>query len=47
MEKIIRDNIFQKAIKWIYEASSMIREKMNDPLHIETKSNPKIGRAHV
>ncbi|TXL67560.1 inositol monophosphatase family protein [Cerasibacillus terrae] len=40
MEKIIRDNIFQQAIKWIYEASSMIREKMNDPLHIETKSNP-------
>lgn len=35
-----RQKIYETAKRWIYEAGTEIREHMNDPLDIETKSNP-------
>lgn len=35
-----RNEIFAQAKKWIHEAGAIIREKINEPLVIDTKSNP-------
>lgn len=35
-----RQEIYETAKNWIYEAGSFIREHMDEPLGIETKSNP-------
>lgn len=40
MEISIRDDIFEHAKKWVLEAGNIIRQKINDPLDIDTKSNP-------
>ncbi|MGJ9458567.1 inositol monophosphatase family protein [Oceanobacillus sp. CF4.6] len=39
MDSLLREDIFKQAIKWVMEAGNTIRDKMNDPLDIETKSN--------
>ncbi|WP_337020294.1 inositol monophosphatase family protein [Oceanobacillus massiliensis] len=39
MDVVLRDEIYKQAIKWVLEAGESIRDKMNDPLDIETKSN--------
>ena len=36
-----REIIYRHAKKWILEAGELIRKKINDPLIVETKSNPK------
>ena len=41
MDIALREEIFQQAKEWILEAGETIREKINDPLIIDTKSNPK------
>jgi myo-inositol-1(or 4)-monophosphatase len=35
----IRESIYKQAKAWVLEAGKMIREKMNDPLIIDTKSD--------
>jgi myo-inositol-1(or 4)-monophosphatase len=40
MEISIRYNIFQFAKKWILEAGSRIRQSIDDPIEVGTKSNP-------
>lgn len=40
MDKSFRESLFNQAKKWILEAGSNIRTKINDPLTIDTKSNP-------
>lgn len=40
MDYKLRENIYQQAKKWIYEAGRDIRQKINGPLNIKTKSNP-------
>lgn len=40
MDNSIREDIYNHAREWIEEAGSIIREKINDPLDISTKSNP-------
>jgi len=41
MDTKLRDDIFQHAKEWILKAGETIRGKINDPLIIDTKSNPK------
>ncbi len=40
MDKLLRDELYQQARNWILEAGSTIRNKINDPLDVSTKSNP-------
>lgn len=40
MDKRLREDIYQQAKKWVYEAGREIRQKINGPLNIKTKSNP-------
>lgn len=40
MEKTLKNDIFDHAKKWILEAGSIIRQKIDDPYDIDTKSNP-------
>lgn len=40
MEKLLRDEIYSNTKKWVLEAGQLIREKINDPRIIDTKSNP-------
>lgn len=40
MNDIIRNELYNDAKKWILEAGAIIRDKINDPLIIDTKSNP-------
>src|SRR5690625_2441508 len=37
----MRENLFNQAKRWILKAGTFIRAKMNDPLIVTTKSNPK------
>ncbi|WP_249869908.1 inositol monophosphatase family protein [Oceanobacillus saliphilus] len=39
MDVMLRDEIYDQAVKWVLEAGRIIREKMHDPLDIEIKSN--------
>ncbi|MUK89575.1 inositol monophosphatase [Ornithinibacillus sp. L9] len=41
MEADTRDELFQQAKSWIEEAGEIIRDKINDPLTIDTKSDAK------
>ncbi|WP_188454526.1 inositol monophosphatase family protein [Virgibacillus oceani] len=43
----LRDEIFNQAKKWILEAGGAIRERIDDPLTIDTKSNPKDLVTHM
>ncbi|MEW9677848.1 inositol monophosphatase family protein [Lentibacillus sp. L22] len=36
----LRENIFEQAKAWVLQAGQTIRERINDPLIIDTKSNP-------
>ncbi|WP_099157950.1 inositol monophosphatase family protein [Virgibacillus ndiopensis] len=47
MDLEIRNDIFNQAKKWIREAGATIREKIDDPLTIDTKSNPKDLVTHM
>lgn len=40
MKNETREHLFNQAKKWVYEAGSVIKEKINDPLIINSKSNP-------
>lgn len=40
MDKQLRDEIYTAAKEWVLQAGRNIREKMNDPLIVTTKSNP-------
>ncbi|MFD1360205.1 inositol monophosphatase family protein [Lentibacillus salinarum] len=40
MNREQRDGIFQQAKEWVLEAGKAIRDKINDPLTVETKSDP-------
>ncbi|ASK63624.1 inositol monophosphatase [Virgibacillus phasianinus] len=40
MNEKIRSQLYQDAKQWIKEAGTTIREKINDPLIVDTKSNP-------
>ncbi|WP_080874875.1 inositol monophosphatase family protein [Oceanobacillus timonensis] len=40
MDQQQRQEIYETAKQWIYEAGAQIRGHMNEPLDIETKSNP-------
>ncbi|WP_347860697.1 inositol monophosphatase family protein [Salimicrobium sp. PL1-032A] len=35
-----KEKVFQDAKDWVLEAGEYIRDRINEPLHIETKSNP-------
>lgn len=39
MDSIFRNQLFEQAKEWIFIAGNRIRESMQGPLHIETKSN--------
>lgn len=39
LEQTAREEIFNQAKEWVYEAGELIRSKMNNPYVIETKSN--------
>lgn len=39
MDSDIRESVYNRAKAWIHEAGGMIRDKMNDPLIIDTKSH--------
>src|SRR5690625_550643 len=41
MDVIKRETLFNRVRSWILEAGALIRNKINDPLTIDTKSNPK------
>src|SRR5690625_1463383 len=41
MDVITREILFNRVRLWILEAGAFIRNKINDPLQINTKSNPK------
>lgn len=41
MDVITRETLFNRVRSWILEAGALIREKMHNPLTIDTKSNPK------
>lgn len=41
MDLIERESLFNQTRDWILEAGSIIRNKINNPLTIKTKSNPK------
>ncbi|UOQ43177.1 inositol monophosphatase family protein [Halobacillus salinarum] len=40
MDKQLRQELFEQAQEWMLEAGERIREKIDDPRSIETKSNP-------
>lgn len=40
MDKQIKTALYNKAKQWVLEAGSNIRDKINDPLIVDTKSNP-------
>lgn len=40
MDKTSRETIFNQAKQWILEAGEMIRRNINEPLTVDTKSNP-------
>ncbi|AVQ98915.1 inositol monophosphatase [Oceanobacillus iheyensis] len=40
MNADVRETLFRQAKEWVLEAGSTIRTKINDPLTIDTKSNP-------
>ncbi len=39
MEKNIREKLFKDAKEWVLEAGKIIREKIDDPMIVDTKSN--------
>lgn len=39
MNREIRESIFTDAKEWVYEAAQLIRESINDPMSVTTKSN--------
>lgn len=39
MDKELRESIFKTAKKWVYEAGQTIREEINQPITVTTKSN--------
>lgn len=39
MESIVQDNLYKQAKAWVMEAGEFIRQKINEPLTVETKSN--------
>ncbi|MEI3606766.1 inositol monophosphatase family protein [Pseudogracilibacillus sp. SE30717A] len=41
MDVITRETLFNRVRAWILEAGAIIRNQINDPLEINTKSNPK------
>ncbi|MFD2043968.1 inositol monophosphatase family protein [Ornithinibacillus salinisoli] len=41
MDEDTRDELFHQAKKWVEEAGEIIRNKINDPLTIDTKSDAK------
>ncbi|RLL45197.1 inositol monophosphatase family protein [Oceanobacillus piezotolerans] len=40
MDRDIREEIYETALAWVREAGVNIRNKINDPLVVDTKSNP-------
>lgn len=40
MDLNYREDLFHRAKEWVLEAGEMIRSKINEPLEIQTKSNP-------
>lgn len=40
MDLQIRGNIYNQAKAWVLQAGAIIREKINDPMEVNTKSNP-------
>lgn len=40
MDKLVREEIFNTAKSWILEAGNIIRNKINEPMEIGSKSNP-------
>jgi len=40
MQKTLRNELFNQAKEWVLEAGEKIREKINQPMVIDTKSNP-------
>ncbi|WP_339227565.1 inositol monophosphatase family protein [Oceanobacillus sp. FSL K6-2867] len=40
MDETIRNDIYDQAVQWVLEAGTIIKDEMNAPLDIETKSNP-------
>ncbi|MCT2538106.1 inositol monophosphatase family protein [Aquibacillus koreensis] len=40
MDEKIRQDIFKRAKQWIHEAGKHIRDVIDEPLYIDTKSNP-------
>src|SRR5690625_4600573 len=41
MDTIEREILFNRTRAWMLEAGALIREKINDPRKVSTKSNPK------
>ncbi|MFP7494215.1 inositol monophosphatase family protein [Terribacillus saccharophilus] len=41
MEQTMKHTLYQQAQQWILEAGRLIKEKMDEPLEIMTKSSPK------
>ncbi|GGB63592.1 inositol-1-monophosphatase [Lentibacillus populi] len=42
-----REEIYNQARAWVLQAGTIIREKINDPLTVETKSNPNDLVTHM
>jgi len=40
MKESLRDDIYETAKRWIYEAGAYIKENLDAPMTIDTKSNP-------
>jgi myo-inositol-1(or 4)-monophosphatase len=40
MDKIVREEIYNTARNWVLEAGSIIRNTINDPIEVGSKSNP-------
>lgn len=40
MDLVVRDEIYNQARAWILDAGKIIRQKINDPLEVNSKSNP-------
>jgi myo-inositol-1(or 4)-monophosphatase len=41
MDSAVRNDIYEHAKKWVHEAGELIRQKINDPMIIETKAHAK------
>lgn len=39
MESTVRNEIYENAKQWVLEAGELIRQKINDPMIIETKAH--------